>query len=168
MSSGINWTWEENSVLNHMSAYIPPRDIYMAVCHELGRYFAIKGAKYTQSKPGLKWNGTKLRCEMGFRSSHSNIAGEWVNLEIVTSVYALDNTAMERKGILNYAPRPKNFNVYQIDGQQFSEIIRYIEDTLELIWSLETKEGLDKYLAQTDKRKMIDENPNNQIYYNSL
>ena len=105
---------------------------------------------------------------MGFRSSHSNMAGEWVNLEIVTSVYALDNKAMERKGILNYTPRPKNFNVYQIDGQQFSEIIRYIEDTLELVWSLETKEGLDKYLAQTDKRKMIDENPNNQIYYNSL
>lgn len=44
----------------------------------------------------------------------------------------------------------------------------YIEDTLELVWYFETKEVLDKYLAQTDKRKMIDANPNNKIYYDSL
>lgn len=162
------WTWEENSILNHMSEYTLPREIFQAVCNELGRYFTLQGAKYSKSNPGLKWKGSKLRCEMGFRSSHSNTAGDWVNLEIVTSVYALDDKEMERKGILNYAPRPKNFNVYKIDRQLFAEIIQYIEDTLELVWSFETKEGLDKYLAQTDKRKMIDQNPNNKIYYDSL
>ena len=91
-----------------------------------------------------------------------------MNLMIVTSVYVLDDKAMERKGILNYAPRAKNFNVYKIDLKLFSEIIQYIEDTFELVRSFETKEGLDKYLAQTDNRKMIDENPNNKIYYDSL
>lgn len=49
MHSEINWIWEENSVLNHMSAYTSPRDIFMAVCHELGRYFALMDAKYTKS-----------------------------------------------------------------------------------------------------------------------
>lgn len=128
----------------------------------------MQGAKYTKSRPRLKWKGNKLRCEMGFWSSHSNIPGDWVNLEIVTSVYAFDDKEMEQKGILNYAPRPKNFNVYKIDQKLFAEIIQYIEDTLELVWSFESKEGLDKYLTQTDKRKMIDENPNNKIYYDSL
>lgn len=163
-----NWFWEENSVLNHISAYTAPKDIFHAVCNELGRYFTLKGAKYTKSKPSLKWKGNKLRCEMGFWSSGSNTQGNWVNLEIVTSVYALDDKEMERKGILNYAPRPKSFNVCKIDQKLFAEIIQYIEDTLELVWSFETKEGLDKYLAQTDKWKMIDENPNNKIYYDSL
>ena len=56
-----NWTWEENSVLNHISAYTAPKDIFHAVCIELGRYFALQGAKYTKSRPRLKWKGNKLR-----------------------------------------------------------------------------------------------------------
>ena len=168
MSNCNNWTWEENSVLNHMSKYTPPREIFQAVCNELGRYFTSRGAKYTKSRPKLKWKGSRLRCEMGFWSSHSNMAGEWVNLEIVTTVYALDDQEMERKGILNYGPYPKNFNVYQIDRQLFAEIVQYIEDTLELVWSLESKEGVDRYLQKTGEKKMMETNPNNQIYYDSL
>lgn len=163
-----DWTWEKNSVLNNISVHTAPKEIFHAVCNELGRYFTLHGVKYTKSRPRLKWKGNKLRCEMGFWSSHSNIRGNWVNLMIVTSVFALDDKAMERKGILNYAPRAKNFNVYKIDLKLFAEIIQYIEDTFELVRSFETKEGLDKYLAQTDNRKMIDENPNNKIYYDSL
>jgi len=171
MSNKVNvddWIWEENSVLNNVSVYTASKDIFHAVCNELGRYFTLHGAKYIKSRPRLKWKGNKLRCEMGFWSSSSNIKGNWVNLEIVTSVYVLDDKVMERKGILNYVPRPKNFNVYKMDQKLFAEIIQYIEDTLELVWSFETKEGLDKYLAQTDNRKMIEENPNNKIYYDSL
>lgn len=163
-----NWTWEENSILYNISDYTSTKEIFQAVCNELGRYFSLYGAKYTKSKPKLKWKGKKIRCEMGFWSSHSNIPGDWVNLEIVTSIYALDDGNMERKGILNYGPRPKNFNVYKIDRELFKQIIQYIEDTLEMVWSLEYKEGVDKYLSQCDKKKMIEENLNNMIYYNSL
>lgn len=163
-----NWNWEENSILYNVSKYTPTKDIFQAVCNELGRYFTSQGAKYTKSRPGLKWQGNKLRCEMGFWSSHGNKQGEWVNLEIVTTVYALDNSMMERKGILNYGPRPENFNVYKMNQKLFSEIITYIEDTLASVWSLECKEGVDMYLTNTDKMKMIEANPNNMIYYNSL
>lgn len=163
-----NWTWEEDSILFNVSEYTPTKDIFQAVCNELGRYFKLQGGKYTKSRPTLKWKGKKLRCEMGFWSSHSNMQGNWINLEIVTSVYALDDSNMERKGILNYSPRPENFNVYKIDQKLFAQIVNYIEETLEMVWSLQCKEGVDKFLEKTEKKKMIEDNPNNEIYYNSL
>lgn len=55
-----------------------------------------------------------------------------MNLEIVTSVFALDISEMERKGILSFGIKLKNFDVYQIDYDKFNEIITFIENTLEL------------------------------------
>lgn len=167
MNNLDNWTREENSVLNYMNEYTQPKEIFQAVCNEIGRYFVMKGAKYTKSRPRLKFNGKKLRCEFGLWSSCSNTAGQWINLEVVTSVYAIYNDGMARKGILNYSPRPKNFNVYKINQQMFADIIKYIEETLELVWSFECKTGLDKYLSDTNTRYRSD-NPNDNIYYKSL
>lgn len=165
-----NWTWEEGSVLYSDSPYIAPKDIFQAVCNELGRYYTQKGAKYTKSNRRLKWQGEKLRCEMGLWSSHSNIPGKYVNLEIVTSSYAIDARDMERKGILNFSVKPKNFNVYQIDYELFEEIIQFIDDTLVTIWTYETKEGIDDFYAQKNEKELefINGNPNNKIYYNRL
>lgn len=164
------WTWEENSVLYDVSKYTPPWDIFQAVCNEIGRYYTMKGAKYTKSSKRLKWTGGKLRCEIGFRSSHSNIAGDWVNLEIITSIYTIDTKDMERKGILNLEIRPKNFNVYEIDYELFFEIIKYIDEMLELVWSLETKEGLSDYLAGKSEEKLayIKRDSNNVVYLGAL
>lgn len=138
------WEWQKNSILYNMTPYTATRDIFQAVCNEIGRYYGSKELKYTKSKRILKWKGNKIRCEFGFWSSHSNIRGEWVNLETVTSVFALEASGMERNGILDCAIRPKNFNVYQIDNKKFEEIIAYIDTTLETVKTLDSEEMIKK------------------------
>lgn len=94
----MNAPWDEQSVLAGDITRAEPREIFQAVCDELGKYFSERGAKYTRSNRKIKINFEKVCCEFVFWSSHSNTRGEWVNLEIVTSVYALDKTDLERKG----------------------------------------------------------------------
>lgn len=159
------WIWEQNSVLNKVSPHVPPKEIFQAVCNELGRYYSQCGAKYTKSNRKIKWKFERIRCEMGFWSSHSNIPGEWVNLEIVTTVYALDKADMEREGLLYFHIRPNNFNVYGIDGKRFFEIVGYINETLELVRSFESAEGIRKFRGE---EKFVNEHPNNAVYFNRL
>lgn len=165
-----SWEWEEGSILYNTSPYTAPKEIFQSVCNELGRYYTEKGAKYTKSNRKIKWLGKKLRCEIRFNSSHSNMAGSWINLEVVTNTYAIDCKDMERKGILNFNVRPTNFNVYRIDNELFFEIIKFIDATLKLIWSYETKEGLDKFYAGISEGhlRFVEGNPNNRLFYNSL
>ena len=105
------------------SPYTPPAEVFAAVCAELGAYYTKRGAKYTKSNKRIKFAFERVRCEIGLRSSHSNMRGEWVNLEIITSVYAADTEGMERKGILSTDIRPKNVNIVKIDDKQFAEIV---------------------------------------------
>lgn len=161
----IDWTWSADSVLNSISPHTPPCDIFQAVCDELGRYFSQYGAKYTRSSHKIKRQFDKVRCEFGFRSSHSNISGDWVNLEIVTSVYAVDKSGMERGGLLYFRIRPKNFNVYGINIRLFSEIVEYIDGKLELVGSFETADGIRKFCGE---EKFINAHANNQVYFGRL
>lgn len=159
------WTWQEGSVLYNKSPYVPPREIFQAVCDELGRYYSEKGAKYTRSNRKIKLKFERVLCELGLWSSHSNMAGEWVNLEIVTSVYALDKTDMEKKGYLYINIRPENFNVYGIDSELFFKIVDYIDGKLEFVKSFDTADGIRKLCGE---KEFVDRNPNNRIYFERL
>lgn len=141
--------------------YVPSAEVVKAVCAELGAHYAERGGKYTKSNRQLKFKLELVRCEIGFNSSHSNMAGEWVNLEIVTSVFAADTDGMERKGILNAGFRPENFNIAKIDGELFAEITAYIDGCLERVKTFETAEGA---AALTDE-KISRGNPNNSAYF---
>ncbi len=165
-----NWTWEENSILYNISPYTPPKDIFQAVCNEVGRYYSERGGKYTKSNRKLKWLGKNIRIELGFWSSHSNMAGEYVNFEIVTSLWALNTEGLERKGILNFGARPKNFNVYGIDYDRFFEIIKYIDGVLVNAWLFDSEKGLREYLENVDKEviEYLKREVNNVIYINSI
>lgn len=123
------------------SPYTPPAKVFEAVCAELGAYYTERGAKYTKSNKRIKFAFERVRCEIGLRSSHSNMAGEWVNLELIPSVYAVDTSGMERKGILITKERPENVNVVKIDDKQFAEIVSLIDGLLEKARSYETREG---------------------------
>ena len=72
------------------SPYTPPSEVFEAVCAELGAYYTARGAKYTKSNRRIKFTFERVHFEIGLRSSHSNMAGEWVNLEIIPSVFAAD------------------------------------------------------------------------------
>lgn len=157
------WKWAEDSVLYNKSPYVPPREIFQAVCDELGRYYSqTMGAKYTRSNRKIKLKFERVLCELGLWSSNSNIRGEWVNLEIVTSVYALDKTDMEKKGLLYINIRPKNFNVYGIDSDLFFKIIDYIDGKLELVKSFDTADGIREYCGE---EKFLNAHNNNKIYF---
>lgn len=164
----ILWEWEKDSILYSKSPYIPTRDIFQAVCSEIGRYYQGKGWQYIKSKRELKWKGSNLWCKFGLWSSHSNIRGEWVNLEIVASVFARDLSGMERKGILNVGLRPKNFNVYQIDLELFRAIIRYIDSTIQFVGEIDTRDGLERFLLAASKENFVATNPNNLQYVKKL
>lgn len=161
----IDWIWSDDSVLNSISLHTPSCDIFQAVCDELGRYYSQYGAKYVRSSHKIKRKFDKVRCEFSFRSSHSNMAGEWVNLEIVTSVYAVDKSRMERGGLLYFHIRPKNFNVYGIDIKLFSEIVEYLDGNLKLVESFETADGIRGFCGE---EKFINEHANNQVYFVGL
>lgn len=137
------------------SPYTPPAQVFEAVCAELGAYYTERGAKYTKSNKRIKFAFERVRCEIGLRSSHSNMAGEWVNLEIIPSVYAVDTSGMERKGILITKERPMNINVVKIDDRQFAEIISVIDGLVEKARSYETREGAAS----------LSNDPNNAVYF---
>ena len=122
----------------------------------------------TSPKQELKWNGLNLRCQLGLWSSHSNIRGEWVNLEIVASFFALDLSGMERNGILTIGLRPKNFNIYGIDLAQFHEIIRYIDGVIQIAGELDTHDGLEKYFLTISKEDFAAASTNNAQYMGNL
>ena len=156
------WEWEKDSVLYEVTEYTATKDIFQAVCQEIGRYYTTKGMKYTKSNRKLKWKGNKIQCEFGFWSSCSNIPGKWVALEIVTSVVSLDKSDMERDGVLDCDISPIHFDVYKIDDKKFYEIITYIENTLE------SKEGLKSFFIEESREKFMKRSPNNVIYLSKL
>lgn len=134
----------------------PPAKVFEAVCSELGAYYTERGASYTKSGKRIKFKFERVRCEIGLRSSHSNMAGSWVNLEMICSVYAADNSGMERKGILTAGIKPENVNVVKIDDKQFAEIIALIDGLLERARSYETREGAAS----------LSNASNNAVYFN--
>lgn len=166
----IRWEWEKNSVLYNKSPYVPPREIFQAVCDELGRYFAQSGAKYTKSSRKIKWTLGAVRLETAFWSSHGNTAGEWVNLEIVSTVYAADKSGLERNGLLYFNIRPKNFNVYGIDEKLFSEIVEYISGIYETAQNFNTCGGIRRFLAKNSlsEVRFLNAHPNNRIFFDRL
>lgn len=170
MSDLNEWKWAENSVLYSDSPYVPPREIFQAACDELGRYFTERGAKYTRSNRKIKWTLGAVRLEAAFWSSHSNMAGEWVNLEIVSSIYAADKTDLDKKGYIYADIRPENFNVYKLDNAKFSEIVEYLNGILETSRLFNSKAGIRQFLAERSvpEAKFLAKHPNNSVFFNRL
>ncbi len=162
------WQWEENSILYNMTKYTSTRDIFQAVCNEIGRYYKSDEMKYTKSNRKLKWRGNKVWCEFGFWSSHSNMSGSWVALEIVTYVHSIDKAGMEKDGFVNCDIRSEHFNVYNIDDKKFFEIIDYIDGRIEMSKLLESQEGLEKFFVENSKQEFIKRHPNNLKYLNKI
>ncbi len=133
------WEWEENSILHAVTPYTPTKDIFHAVCHEIGRYYQNTDFKYLKSKRSLKWKGKHIQCEFRFWSSHSNMCGEWVNLEIVTSVSVSNSCEAAQQDMQTFDIRPQNFNIYGIDTKHFAEITTFIDDAFARVKLLDTQ-----------------------------
>ncbi len=96
----MNWT--NNKTLSDYSKHTPCNDIFQAVCDEIGKYYAQKeGFKYARSRPKIMLKNKDFKLEIAFWSSRSNIAGNYVNLEIIPMFYYLNVPKNHQsKGIL--------------------------------------------------------------------
>lgn len=120
----MEWMWMKDSVLYNCSKNISTKEIFQAVCDELGRYYAEEGKKYARSNHTIKWKGKHLKYQIKFNSSHYNLQGDFVCLEIVTNIWALSAEGMERKGILDFetwrgvpADGSDKITIVEIDGE---------------------------------------------------
>ncbi len=51
----IEMNWTDNEILLNHNETTPCKDIFQAVCDELGKYYSDKGFKYARSKPKLTY-----------------------------------------------------------------------------------------------------------------
>ena len=143
----FDWKWDENSILNHISPYHPPKAIFDAVCFEINRYYSGRES-FIAYKRKVKWKGKYLYGEMAFWSSHSNMAGEWVCFEIISSVYSNDSKDMENKGLLYLSIHPVNYDVHAMDYDLFREIIGYIDACADFLKTIDSPEGFGKLVKE--------------------
>lgn len=145
----IEWKWADNSILDHISEHTAPRDIFEAVCFEISRYYKDQPSIRTYKRK-IKWIGRFLNAEICFFSSHSNMAGRYVNFEIVTDGCSNDTNGMEHKGSLYLGERPRNFDVHDIDTEKFGQIIGYIDAWIDFFRSIDSYEGFMKLMNETE------------------
>ena len=86
----MNWTFEQNSILHNYSPYTPCKEIFQAICDEIGRYYVAKGWKYARSRPKITFKNKEIKIEIAFWSSGSNTPGDYVNLEILPHISSLE------------------------------------------------------------------------------
>lgn len=102
----VRWEFPSGSILTNYNEFTPCREIFMAVCDEIGKFFSQYGFKYSRSKPKLELKQGDLTLKVNFFSSGSNMHGSYVNLEINPDVYSnklavLDkNEEYDAKGFL--------------------------------------------------------------------
>lgn len=120
----MEWMWMKDSVLYNCSKHTSTREIFQAVCDELGRYYGKEGKKYARSNHTIKWKGKHLKYQIKFNSSRYNLQGDYVCMEIVTNIWALSTEGMERKGILDFetwrgvpADGSDKITIVNIDGE---------------------------------------------------
>jgi hypothetical protein len=77
----MNWT--QNKTLLEYSKYTPCKDIFQAVCDEIGQHYAQFGFTYARSRPKITFKNKDIKLEIGFWSSGYNTPGDFVRLEII-------------------------------------------------------------------------------------
>jgi hypothetical protein len=65
-----------------------PRDVYLAACEAIARPFAQRGFRFARSGPHMTRREPPYAFEVGFGSSHYNVAGEYVQLTVAAMVYS--------------------------------------------------------------------------------
>ena len=87
---------------SHFNTLYSPKDMFQYVCDCIGEHYQAQGMKYARSRPKLSWKTKKLKYQLGFWSSHSNIPGQYVNFEVESNIWAIDTHGMSRNGILSF------------------------------------------------------------------
>ena len=116
-----------NPILLNYSERTPCKEIFQAICDEIGNHYSKKGFRYAKSQPKLTIQTENLKLEIKFYSSGSNMPGSYVNLEILPAFYSSKLAKMNKsKGFLfghtglfyhKYTDNPKLIRVNKIFGE---------------------------------------------------
>ncbi len=90
LSKTNNNSWTDNKILLEYNENRPSKDIFQAVCDEIGNHYVKKGFKYSRSKPKIVYKDELLKVEICFWSSKSNTTGRNITLEILPNFYSIE------------------------------------------------------------------------------
>ena len=77
-----------NSILNNQTENTAPKEIFQAVCDIIGEHYKSLGFRYARSRPKITLKNSDFEIVIAFWSSGSNMAGSYVNLEIIGHAYS--------------------------------------------------------------------------------
>ncbi|WP_422104033.1 hypothetical protein [Winogradskyella sp.] len=144
---------KNDSILKNYNEETKPSEIFKEVCHLIGKYYSEKGWKYYGGRPKIKRESNDLIIEINFWSSHSNMAGSYVQLEILPYV----SSKQLRKWIKEheigrnptiYAPKTYSFrhnNVFGITESGLSSLLNEMDNFIEQHLNIENN---DKFIEK--------------------
>tara|TARA_R110002050_G_scaffold45035_1_gene106996 strand:+ start:952 stop:1551 length:600 start_codon:yes stop_codon:yes gene_type:complete len=152
--------WNKDSILNTFHSETKPSEIFKEICNSIGNYYSEKGWKYSKSRPKIRRESNDLVLEINFWSSHSNLAGSYVQLEILPYVsskklkkWIKENEIGRNNSI--YAPKKYSFrnnNVYGITEIEFSILLNEIDEFIENELNInENEKFIDRILKNQDE-----------------
>jgi hypothetical protein len=80
-------SWTQNKVLLEYTKYTPCKDIFQAVCDEIGQHYAQFGFTYARSRPKITFKNKDIKLDISFWSSGYNTSGNYVKLEMIPAFY---------------------------------------------------------------------------------
>jgi hypothetical protein len=93
-------SWTQNKTLLDYTKYTPCKEIFQAVCDEIGQHYAQFGFTYARSRPKITFKNKDIKLEIAFWSSGYNMAGDYVQLEIIPHFY--DVKSKSKKPLFNH------------------------------------------------------------------
>ncbi|QWX84340.1 hypothetical protein H0I23_01410 [Cellulophaga sp. HaHaR_3_176] len=130
--------WTDNKILLSYSEYTPCKIIFQAVCDEIGKNYSEKGYRYSRSGPKITIENEKIKLEINFWSSGSNMPGQSVNLKILPSFYSkqlkqskIDGFLFGHTGIFyhKYLDNSKKTIVNTIFGETFERTTEHTNES---------------------------------------
>jgi len=182
----MDWEWNENSVLHKISPDITCKELYNAICFELGRYFSGMGFKYLKSKRMLHmlvFQDEQIKLEINIKTSRHNMPGKWVAIDIFPEFSSIALKEIGMEGFLFdeaeiYERNPIKggswyldtymFNGYEFSEGMFKEIIALIEGKI-IPWidKIKEKEGVKEIILRK-RAKFADWSITNRGYGNTV
>ena len=122
----MSYNWATDSLLNGDVSSVRPAVLFKAFCDELGNYFQSKGLKYRKSRPLITLEHERVRVDIGFSSSRSNMQGEWVAVELGVNIYWKELLkARELKGEKGYGGVIGDMSIFskRLDNEEPGTIV---------------------------------------------
>lgn len=82
-----SFSWQNGSLLSNVTFDTPCKEIFQAVCDEIGRFYQTKGFKYSTSGRKLEYQYKGFKLKISFASSHYNSVGQSVGFEVNSGLY---------------------------------------------------------------------------------